>query len=168
MNIQSDISTRGQNNHNNSDFGALTMSPTPFMSIISLNSHNKPKRIILLFPSCRTNGGTERLSNFPKVIQLENSSTEIQTKVSLTPKCGLLITILDCFPRHIDVSINLKSHTYIEALLSMLCLKYMYSYIVSNPHSYPEELGTISIYSFSKFGKPYAFINSFNKYLQTI
>ena len=34
MNIQSDISTRGQNNNNNSDFGALTMSPTPFMSII--------------------------------------------------------------------------------------------------------------------------------------
>lgn len=143
MNIQSDISTRRQNN--NSDFGALTMSPTPLMNIISLNSHNKPKRILLLFPSCRRNGGTERLSNFPKVIQVENSSTEIQTKVSLTPKCRLLITMLDCFPSHIDVSINLKSHTYLEALLSMLCLKSMYSYTVSNRHNYSEELGTINI-----------------------
>lgn len=78
MNIQSDISTRRQNN--NSDFGALTMSPTPFMNIISLNSHNKPKRILLLFPSCRRNGGTERLSNFPKVIQVEIAPLRFKPK----------------------------------------------------------------------------------------
>lgn len=99
------------------------MSSTPFMSIILLSSHNIPIRIIFLFPSFRRNGGTEKLSNFPKVIQLENSSTEIQTKVSLTPKPGLLITMLVCFLSHIDVSINSKSHKYIEAHLSMLCLK---------------------------------------------
>lgn len=80
---QSDISTRRRDNNNHPDFGALTMSLISFKSIILLNSHNKPIRIILLFPSCRRNGGTEKLSNFPKVIRLENSSTEIQTKVSL-------------------------------------------------------------------------------------
>lgn len=60
MNIQSDIATRRRNSNNNFDFGALTLSPTPFMSVILLNSHNKPIRIILLFPSCRGNGGTEK------------------------------------------------------------------------------------------------------------